>query len=153
MNSIFGCVWSIVAPAAPQVRIYCPAKSASTQGLARSSFNQSGTNWRIEFVTQEKWVNPLMGWTSSSDPMVRAAGLCLAYALSCRAMFLLLDPRCIFKALFPGVKACDIALLKFCNDNDNLFSHLWCTFFLGRHSRSQAVRQTVQSPYSNPLIA
>ncbi|XP_032676705.1 NADH dehydrogenase [ubiquinone] iron-sulfur protein 4, mitochondrial [Odontomachus brunneus] len=46
-----------------RVRIYQPAKSAM----------QSGTNnihfWQIDFETRERWENPLMGWTSSGDPM------------------------------------------------------------------------------------
>ncbi|CAL1679369.1 unnamed protein product [Lasius platythorax] len=46
-----------------RVRIYQPAKSAM----------QSGTNnihfWQMDFDTRERWENPLMGWTSSGDPM------------------------------------------------------------------------------------
>nr|CAG4638739.1 EOG090X0DNW [Cyclestheria hislopi] len=46
-----------------RVRIWKPAKHAM----------QSGTNnthlWKIEFDTRERWENPLMGWTSSGDPM------------------------------------------------------------------------------------
>ncbi|XP_012235250.1 NADH dehydrogenase [ubiquinone] iron-sulfur protein 4, mitochondrial [Linepithema humile] len=46
-----------------KVRIYQPAKSAM----------QSGTNnihfWQLDFDTRERWENPLMGWTSSGDPM------------------------------------------------------------------------------------
>ncbi|XP_050454700.1 NADH dehydrogenase [ubiquinone] iron-sulfur protein 4, mitochondrial [Cataglyphis hispanica] len=46
-----------------RVRIYQPAKSAT----------QSGTNnihfWQMDFDTRERWENPLMGWTSSGDPM------------------------------------------------------------------------------------
>jgi NADH dehydrogenase (ubiquinone) Fe-S protein 4 len=46
-----------------RVRIYVAAKNAM----------QSGTNrqhkWRIEFDTRERWENPLMGWTSSADPL------------------------------------------------------------------------------------
>ncbi|XP_076750190.1 NADH:ubiquinone oxidoreductase subunit 18 [Xylocopa sonorina] len=45
------------------VRIHCPAKSAM----------QSGTNnvnyWQIDFDTRERWENPLMGWTSTGDPL------------------------------------------------------------------------------------
>ncbi|KAG6804581.1 NADH dehydrogenase [ubiquinone] iron-sulfur protein 4, mitochondrial [Apis mellifera caucasica] len=45
------------------VRIYCPAKNAM----------QSGTNninhWQIDFDTRERWENPLMGWTSTGDPL------------------------------------------------------------------------------------
>ena len=46
-----------------RVRIYRPAKSAM----------QSGTNnihlWQIDFDTRERWENPLIGWTSTGDPM------------------------------------------------------------------------------------
>ncbi|XP_011156449.1 NADH dehydrogenase [ubiquinone] iron-sulfur protein 4, mitochondrial isoform X1 [Solenopsis invicta] len=46
-----------------RIRIYQPAKSAM----------QSGTNnihfWQMDFDTRERWENPLMGWTSSGDPM------------------------------------------------------------------------------------
>jgi len=45
------------------VRIFRPAKNAM----------QSGTNgvrrWKIEFETRERWENPLMGWSSSGDPL------------------------------------------------------------------------------------
>lgn len=45
------------------VRIFQPAKNAM----------QSGTNnihhWRIDFDTRERWENPLMGWTSTGDPL------------------------------------------------------------------------------------
>lgn len=27
-----------------------------------------GACWRIEFETKQKWINPLMGWTSTADP-------------------------------------------------------------------------------------
>lgn len=34
---------------------------------------QSGTNnihhWEMEFDTRQRWENPLMGWTSSGDPL------------------------------------------------------------------------------------
>ncbi|KAI6655902.1 hypothetical protein LOD99_1636 [Oopsacas minuta] len=34
---------------------------------------QSGTegthNWRIEFETQQRWENPVMGWASTGDPL------------------------------------------------------------------------------------
>jgi len=46
-----------------RVRIFKPAKNAM----------QSGTNntkrWRMEFETRERWENPLMGWSSSGDPL------------------------------------------------------------------------------------
>jgi len=46
-----------------KVRIFIPAKNAM----------QSGTNachkWRLEFDTWERWSNPLMGWSSTGDPL------------------------------------------------------------------------------------
>ena len=34
---------------------------------------QSGTNnthnWKLEFETRERWENPLMGWSSTGDPL------------------------------------------------------------------------------------
>ncbi|XP_070542296.1 NADH dehydrogenase [ubiquinone] iron-sulfur protein 4, mitochondrial-like [Ptychodera flava] len=44
-------------------RIFVPAMNAM----------QSGSNnthqWAIEFETRERWENPLMGWSSSADPL------------------------------------------------------------------------------------
>ncbi|XP_061395014.1 NADH dehydrogenase [ubiquinone] iron-sulfur protein 4, mitochondrial [Musca vetustissima] len=46
-----------------RVRIYMPPKNAM----------QSGTNnlqtWQIDFDNRERWENPLMGWTSTGDPL------------------------------------------------------------------------------------
>ncbi|XP_071482410.1 NADH dehydrogenase [ubiquinone] iron-sulfur protein 4, mitochondrial-like [Diadema antillarum] len=46
-----------------RVRIFVPAQNAM----------QSGTNnihrWKMEFETRERWENPLMGWTSTGDPL------------------------------------------------------------------------------------
>ncbi|KOB51913.1 NADH:ubiquinone dehydrogenase [Operophtera brumata] len=46
-----------------RVRIYQPPKNAM----------QSGTNnihhWEMEFDTRQRWENPLMGWTSTGDPL------------------------------------------------------------------------------------
>ncbi|XP_014790341.1 NADH dehydrogenase [ubiquinone] iron-sulfur protein 4, mitochondrial, partial [Octopus bimaculoides] len=44
-------------------RIYVPARNAMQSG----SF---GTRrWMIEFDTQGRWENPLMGWCSTADPL------------------------------------------------------------------------------------
>jgi len=40
-------------------RIYRPSRSATQQGAEN--------RWKIEFDTPNKWINPLMGWTSSRD--------------------------------------------------------------------------------------
>ncbi|XP_068620441.1 NADH dehydrogenase [ubiquinone] iron-sulfur protein 4, mitochondrial [Battus philenor] len=46
-----------------RVRIYQPSKNAM----------QSGTNnihhWEMEFDNRQRWENPLMGWTSTGDPL------------------------------------------------------------------------------------
>ncbi|XP_072762004.1 NADH dehydrogenase [ubiquinone] iron-sulfur protein 4, mitochondrial [Anoplolepis gracilipes] len=46
-----------------RVRIYQPAKSAMQSGTNNTQF------WQMDFDTRERWENPLMGWTSSGDPM------------------------------------------------------------------------------------
>eukprot|EP00745_Piridium_sociabile_P039383 TRINITY_DN7355_c0_g1_i4.p1 TRINITY_DN7355_c0_g1~~TRINITY_DN7355_c0_g1_i4.p1 ORF type:complete len:153 (-),score=30.85 TRINITY_DN7355_c0_g1_i4:2-460(-) len=45
------------------VRIFVPARNAmqsGTYGMRR---------WKIEFDVRERWENPLMGWTSTGDPL------------------------------------------------------------------------------------
>ncbi|KAK2718898.1 NADH dehydrogenase [ubiquinone] iron-sulfur protein 4, mitochondrial-like [Artemia franciscana] len=46
-----------------RVRIYKPVKHAMQSGTAGTG------SWMLEFDTRERWENPLMGWTSSGDPM------------------------------------------------------------------------------------
>eukprot|EP01084_Bolivina_argentea_P001517 2801_1 len=47
-----------------KMRIFMPARSAGTQGTAKVGM------WKIEPVNPGKrWGNPLMGWTSTRDPM------------------------------------------------------------------------------------
>ncbi|KAJ3228533.1 hypothetical protein HDU81_006132 [Chytriomyces hyalinus] len=45
------------------VRIYRPANTPTQNGSAR--FN----HWKIDFDTQDRWENSLMGWASSADPV------------------------------------------------------------------------------------
>jgi NADH dehydrogenase (ubiquinone) Fe-S protein 4 len=45
------------------VRIFRPSKTAMQSGTKQSR------SWRLEFDIQSKWENPLMGWTSSADPV------------------------------------------------------------------------------------
>ncbi|KAL8117798.1 hypothetical protein AgCh_015632 [Apium graveolens] len=45
-----------------KVVIYSPARTASQQGSGKTG------KWKINFVSTQKWENPLMGWTSSGDP-------------------------------------------------------------------------------------
>jgi len=45
------------------VRIYVPAKNAMQSGTFATRY------WSIEWDAWERWENPLMGWTSSGDPL------------------------------------------------------------------------------------
>ncbi|KAG0499692.1 hypothetical protein HPP92_003967 [Vanilla planifolia] len=45
-----------------RVFIYSPARTASQQGSGKVG------KWRINFMSTQKWENPLMGWTSTGDP-------------------------------------------------------------------------------------
>ncbi|XP_002736684.1 NADH dehydrogenase [ubiquinone] iron-sulfur protein 4, mitochondrial-like [Saccoglossus kowalevskii] len=45
------------------VRIFVPTKNAMQSGTHNTR------NWRIEFDTRERWENPLIGWSSSADPL------------------------------------------------------------------------------------
>jgi NADH dehydrogenase (ubiquinone) Fe-S protein 4 len=52
-----------------KARIYSPSRTAGQQGMGNTFNNKNTRAWRIVFDTQEKWINPLMGWTSTSDPL------------------------------------------------------------------------------------
>lgn len=45
-----------------RVVIYSPARSATQQGAGKVG------KWKINFLSTQKWENPLMGWTSTGDP-------------------------------------------------------------------------------------
>ncbi|KAL2522663.1 NADH dehydrogenase [ubiquinone] iron-sulfur protein 4 [Forsythia ovata] len=45
-----------------KVLIYSPARTASQQGSGKVG------RWKINFMSTQKWENPLMGWTSTGDP-------------------------------------------------------------------------------------
>lgn len=45
-----------------RVVIYSPARTASQQGSGKVG------KWKIDFLSTQKWENPLMGWTSTGDP-------------------------------------------------------------------------------------
>ena len=59
--------------------IYTPARSASQQGMGNTVFAKGNAMWRIEFETQAKWENPLMGWTSTADPRENVGRMTLAF--------------------------------------------------------------------------
>ncbi|KAF0908365.1 hypothetical protein E2562_025045 [Oryza meyeriana var. granulata] len=64
-----------------KVVIYSPARTASQQGSGKVG------RWKIDFVSTQKWENPLMGWTSTGDPYanVGEAGLSFDSAESAKA--------------------------------------------------------------------
>ncbi|KAJ6802042.1 NADH dehydrogenase [ubiquinone] iron-sulfur protein 4, mitochondrial-like [Iris pallida] len=45
-----------------KVVIYSPARTATQQGSGKVG------KWKINFMSTQKWENPLMGWTSTGDP-------------------------------------------------------------------------------------
>ncbi|GMH03195.1 hypothetical protein Nepgr_005034 [Nepenthes gracilis] len=45
-----------------RVVIYSPSRTASQQGSGKVG------KWKINFLSTQKWENPLMGWTSTGDP-------------------------------------------------------------------------------------
>ncbi|MED6149620.1 NADH dehydrogenase [ubiquinone] iron-sulfur protein 4, mitochondrial [Stylosanthes scabra] len=45
-----------------RVVIYSPARTASQQGSGKVG------HWKMDFLSTQKWENPLMGWTSTGDP-------------------------------------------------------------------------------------
>eukprot|EP00692_Jakoba_bahamiensis_P000701 EC684389.1.p2 GENE.EC684389.1~~EC684389.1.p2 ORF type:complete len:134 (+),score=45.99 EC684389.1:3-404(+) len=45
------------------VRIYKPTRCAMQQGAKNTA------SWRMEWMGADKWANPLMGWTSTSNPL------------------------------------------------------------------------------------
>ncbi|KAK3231217.1 hypothetical protein Dsin_003098 [Dipteronia sinensis] len=54
-----------------RIIIYSPARTATQQGSGKVG------KWKMNFLSIQKWENPLMGWTSTGDPYanVGEAGL------------------------------------------------------------------------------
>jgi len=53
-----------------RARVYSPARTAGQQGLGGTALAYGGAPaWRVEFDARGKWTNPLMGWTSTADPL------------------------------------------------------------------------------------
>ncbi|KAI5642904.1 ETC complex I subunit conserved region domain-containing protein [Phthorimaea operculella] len=46
-----------------RVRIYQPPKNAMQSGTSNTH------HWEMEFDNRQRWENPLMGWTSTGDPL------------------------------------------------------------------------------------
>ncbi|KAF5905612.1 NADH dehydrogenase [ubiquinone] iron-sulfur protein 4, mitochondrial, partial [Clarias magur] len=46
-----------------KVRIFVPTRNAMQSGV------QNTKKWKMDFDTRERWENPLMGWSSTADPL------------------------------------------------------------------------------------
>ncbi|KAF5780191.1 putative NADH:ubiquinone reductase (H(+)-translocating) [Helianthus annuus] len=55
------------------VIIYSPARTASQQGAGKVG------KWKINFMSTQKWENPLMGWTSTGDPYANVGDSALSF--------------------------------------------------------------------------
>ncbi|XP_071730924.1 NADH dehydrogenase [ubiquinone] iron-sulfur protein 4, mitochondrial-like [Rutidosis leptorrhynchoides] len=56
-----------------RVLIYSPARTASQQGAGKVG------KWKINFLSTQKWENPLMGWTSTGDPYANVGDSALSF--------------------------------------------------------------------------
>ncbi|KAL4353313.1 hypothetical protein GQ457_06G035470 [Hibiscus cannabinus] len=56
-----------------RVVIYSPARTATQQGSGKVG------RWKINFVSTQKWENPLMGWTSTGDPYANVGDSALGF--------------------------------------------------------------------------
>uniref|UniRef100_UPI001CB94F57 NADH dehydrogenase [ubiquinone] iron-sulfur protein 4, mitochondrial-like isoform X1 n=1 Tax=Erigeron canadensis TaxID=72917 RepID=UPI001CB94F57 len=56
-----------------RVLIYSPARTASQQGAGKVG------KWKINFLSTQKWENPLMGWTSTGDPYANVGDAALSF--------------------------------------------------------------------------
>lgn len=59
------------------IRIFKPARNTMQSGSANTH------HWEMEFDTRERWENPLMGWSSSADPL---SNLKLSFASEAEAI-------------------------------------------------------------------
>ncbi|BBH05889.1 NADH-ubiquinone oxidoreductase-related protein [Prunus dulcis] len=66
----------------------CPARSGRSLAFQTSIFaggtaSQQGSGkvgkWKINFVSTQKWENPLMGWTSTGDPYAHVGDSTLGF--------------------------------------------------------------------------
>lgn len=56
-----------------RVVIYSPARTATQQGAGKVG------KWKINFLSTQKWENPLMGWTSTGDPYANVGEAALTF--------------------------------------------------------------------------
>ncbi|XP_073156956.1 NADH dehydrogenase [ubiquinone] iron-sulfur protein 4, mitochondrial [Henckelia pumila] len=56
-----------------RVLIFSPARTATQQGSGKLG------RWKINFLSTQKWENPLMGWTSTGDPYSHVGDSALSF--------------------------------------------------------------------------
>ncbi|KAG6666057.1 hypothetical protein I3843_01G004000 [Carya illinoinensis] len=56
-----------------RVVIFSPARTATQQGSGKVG------RWKINFMSTQKWENPLMGWTSTGDPYANVGDSALGF--------------------------------------------------------------------------
>ncbi|XP_019173331.1 PREDICTED: NADH dehydrogenase [ubiquinone] iron-sulfur protein 4, mitochondrial-like [Ipomoea nil] len=56
-----------------KVIIFSPARTASQQGSGKVG------RWKINFLSTQKWENPLMGWTSTGDAYANVGDAALGF--------------------------------------------------------------------------
>ncbi|KAL0377918.1 UNVERIFIED_CONTAM: NADH dehydrogenase [ubiquinone] iron-sulfur protein 4, mitochondrial, partial [Sesamum radiatum] len=56
-----------------RVLIFSPARTATQQGSGKVG------RWKINFMSTQKWENPLMGWTSTGDPYANVGDSALSF--------------------------------------------------------------------------
>ncbi|KAI7837368.1 hypothetical protein COHA_008807 [Chlorella ohadii] len=55
-----------------KVIIYSPARTAGQQGISQTAIG-GGPAWKVQHENKGKWINPLIGWTSTADPLENVA--------------------------------------------------------------------------------
>ncbi|KZV24951.1 NADH dehydrogenase [Dorcoceras hygrometricum] len=56
-----------------KVLIFSPARTATQQGSGKLG------RWKINFLSTQKWENPLMGWTSTGDPYAHVGDSAMSF--------------------------------------------------------------------------
>ena len=76
-----------------RAKIYKPTKTAMQSGIAKYN------SWLLEFETKDNYINPMMGWESSSDTLSEvklefsSKDLAVAYAKENKIDFYVIEPK------------------------------------------------------------
>ncbi|KAG6395904.1 hypothetical protein SASPL_142037 [Salvia splendens] len=80
-----------------KVMIFSPARTATQQGAGKVG------RWKINFLSTQKWENPLMGWTSTGDPYANVGDSALSFDSQEAAVSFAERHGWEYTALFAGV--------------------------------------------------